>query len=40
MKAMKKSMIWVLGMMLVVSACTNNTATGAYVGGQFGHIIG
>ena len=37
---MKKSFIWVLGLLLVVSACTSNAAGGAYVGGQFGHVIG
>ena len=37
---MKNSFIWVLGLLLVVSACTSNAAGGAYVGGQFGHVIG
>ena len=37
---MKRSFIWILGLLLVVSACTSNTAAGAYMGGQFGHVIG
>jgi uncharacterized protein YcfJ len=37
---MKKSLIGMLGLLLVVSACTSNAAGGAYVGGQFGHVIG
>lgn len=29
-----------LGIALLVSSCTTNTAGGAYAGGQFGHVIG
>ena len=37
---MKKTFIWLMGAVLIVSACTTNAANGAYVGGEFGHIIG
>ena len=37
---MKKAFVWLMGAVLLVSACTSNAANGAYVGGEFGHIIG
>lgn len=37
---MKKGIVLFLGMLLIVSSCTNNTAAGVYMGGQFGHVIG
>jgi hypothetical protein len=37
---MNKAFVWLMGAVLIVSACTNNAANGAYVGGEFGHIIG
>jgi uncharacterized protein YcfJ len=37
---MRKGLIFVLGAAILVSSCTPNTATGAYAGGQFGHVIG
>lgn len=37
---MKKTVIWMMGLALLMSSCGSYTATGAYTGGQFGHIIG
>jgi len=37
---MKKSLLFLLGVALIVSSCTNNTAAGLYAGGEFGHVIG
>ena len=37
---MKKGVVLFLGVLLIVSSCTQNTAGGAYMGGQFGHVIG
>ena len=37
---MKKSLVILLGTALLVSSCSNYTASGAYTGGQFGYVIG
>jgi uncharacterized protein YcfJ len=37
---MKKGIVLFLGVLLIVSSCTNNTAAGVYMGGEFGHVIG
>ena len=37
---MKKELIALMSAALLVTGCTNNTGSGAYVGGQFGHVIG
>ena len=37
---MKKGIVLFLGVLLIVSSCTNKTAAGLYMGGEFGHVIG
>ena len=37
---MKKELIALTSIALLMTGCTNNAGTGAYVGGQFGHVIG
>lgn len=37
---MRKSFLLILIVALMVSSCSSYTATGAYVGGEFGHVIG
>lgn len=37
---MKKGVIFILGVLLLISSCTSNTAVGAHMGGEFGHVIG
>ena len=37
---MKKGVIFILGVLILLSSCTTNTAVGAHMGGEFGHVIG
>ena len=37
---MKKAVMMIVGACLLMSSCGSYTATGAYTGGQFGHVIG
>jgi hypothetical protein len=37
---MKKTFILIVTVALLMSSCGSYTATGAYVGGEFGHVIG
>jgi len=37
---MKKGIVLFLGVLLLMSSCTTNTAVGAHMGGEFGHVIG
>ena len=37
---MKKSFLLIMIAALLLSGCSSYTATGAYVGGEFGHVIG
>lgn len=37
---MRKGIVLFLGVLLLVSSCTSNTAVGAHMGGEFGHVIG
>ena len=36
---MKKMIVGLVGAAVVLSSCGSATATGAYVGGEFGHVI-
>lgn len=39
-KAMKKSLIYIFGALLLLNSCGSYEATGAYTGAQFGSVIG
>ncbi len=36
----KKSLVFSVVALLLLSSCSSNTATGAYTGAQFGHVLG